>query len=102
MKFDFDFTMTSLDGVPMTDENGMELHAGRTAALLIMKSVDTGADIMTKYDWAQQLFKTGKIDLDKAGQQLFKTMILSMPNVWLSVRGQLAEVMDKRKEELEN
>ena len=100
MKLNFDFTLTNLDGSALKDEEGVELNAGRTAASLIMKSVETGMDSMEKFDWAQQLYKTGKIDLDKAGQAKFKKVIENIPNVWLIVRGQIMEVLEKRQDEL--
>lgn len=102
MKFNFDFTLTGLDGQPLTDETGTELHAGRSAARLIMKSPDPGTDVMMKYDWATQLYKTGCIDLDKAGQAQFKSLFEKMPGIWLSVRGQILEVLEKRQSELTN
>ena len=100
MKFNFDFTLTNLDGASLTDEQGIELNAARTAANLIMKIPEGGPDIMVKYDWATQLHKTGTIDLDKSGQLQFQKVLESIPNVWLSVRGQLLEVIKKRKDEL--
>jgi hypothetical protein len=100
MKFNFDFTLTGLDGLPLTDEQGTELHAGRTAATLIMRSPDPGTDTMMKYDWATQLYKNGNIDLDKAGQVQFKSLFEKMPGIYLSVRGQIMEVLDKRQQEL--
>jgi hypothetical protein len=100
MKLDFDFTLVTLDGLPLTDENGIELHAARTAARLIMRSMDAGADVMTSYDWATQLHKTGTIDLDRAGQQQFRSMFEKMPNVPLAVRGQLLEVLSRKQNDL--
>lgn len=99
MKFNFDFTMLSLDGEPLTDQ-GNELHAGRTAARLIMLTTEPGPDVMVRYEWATELHKTGHIDLDKAGQQAFKNLIQHMPNVSLIARGQLLAVIDKRQSEL--
>lgn len=98
MKLNFDFTLVDLDNVPLRDTDGIELHAGRTAAKLLMQSTDS-IDVMTKYDWATQLHRTGSIDLDRAGQLAFKKAIESIPNVWIAVRGQILEVLEKRKSE---
>lgn len=92
--------LTGLAGETLTDDKGDELHAAKTAATLIMKNPDAGSDAMIKYDWAMQLYKTGSVDLDKEGQQKFKKLLENIPNVWLVVRGQLLEVIDKRADEL--
>jgi hypothetical protein len=100
MKLNFDFTLIGLDGQPLKDENGDDLHAAKTAANLIMKISEGGPDIMVKFDWANELYKTGSIDLDKAGQDQFKRALETLPNIWLTVRGQLLEVLRKKKEDL--
>jgi len=101
MKLNFDFTILDLDGSPVKDGQGNELNAGKTAASIIMQSVDPSTDIMTKFDWATQLHKTGSVDLDKAGQVQFRRMIESLPNVSLIIRGILIEVIEKRDSELQ-
>jgi hypothetical protein len=99
MKFNFDFTMVALDGTSLTDETGTELHAGRALAGMIMRTSEGGPDTMIKFDWATQLYKTGWVDLDKAGQIQFKKMIEGIPNLWLIVRGTILEVLENRKAE---
>jgi hypothetical protein len=100
MKLNFDFTMVGLNGEPLKDGDGIELHAGRTAAGLLMQSTDT-ADIMTRFDWANQLHKTGIVDLDKAGQAQFRRAIETLPNIWLIVRARILEVLENRQDELQ-
>jgi hypothetical protein len=100
MKLNFNFTLTGLDETPLTDVQGMELHAGRTAASIIMQSIDPGIDTMKKYDWATQLYKHGEIDLDKQGQADFKKLFENIPNVSLIVRGKILDVITKRTDEL--
>jgi hypothetical protein len=102
MKFNYDFTMVDLDNEPLLDQEGNTLHAGRTLAKMLMQVPDAGPDVMTKFDWAEQLHKTGIIDLDKAGVVAFKKAIEAIPNVWLIVRGILIRTLENRKEEVSN
>jgi hypothetical protein len=101
MQFDYDFTLTALDGKPIIDEQNVELHAGRTLANFIIRQPDT-TDALERWDWAQQLYKTSKIDLDKAGQEKFRNLLLTVPGMLLMMRGQLIEVLDKRQKEFQN
>jgi hypothetical protein len=98
MKLNFDFTLLDLDGEPLTSD-GVELHAGRTAAQILMQSTDA-TDIMTRFDWCTQLHKTGTIDLDKAGQAQFRRAIETLPNVWLIVRARILEVLETKQQEV--
>jgi hypothetical protein len=101
MKFNFDFTLTSLDGQALTDEDRTPLHAARTLANVIARQPDS-RDALKRFDWAQQLYKSGCIDLDKAGQQEFRELITNIPGLLVLMRGQYLEVIEKKLNEFSN
>jgi hypothetical protein len=100
MKLNYDFTLTDFDGEPINDITGMALNAGRVMANILLQNGDPATDAMVRFDWAQQLHRTGQIDLDKAGQASFKKVLETVPNLSLIIRGRLIEVLDKKENEL--
>ncbi len=100
MKLNFNFQLVDLAGNTLKDENGVELNCAQAAAQILTRSTDTGQDALTKWDWAQQLHKTGEIDLDKAGQAQFRNFFQGVTATWLIVRMRILEVLDKRENEL--
>jgi hypothetical protein len=96
MKLNFNFTITSFDGEPVRDELGIELNAGRACANIILNSQVGGLDISERFGWAQDLYRNSELDLDRAGQEKFKTMMANAPNISLLVRGRIMEVLERK------
>lgn len=95
MKISYDFILKDFEGNAMQDGKGNDLPAYKAASNLILNSPSGGPDAMKRFRWAQELYQDKGIDLDRAGQQEFREMILSAPDVNLLVRGLLIDPLSK-------
>lgn len=95
MKIDYNFALADFDGNAVLDEKGQTIPAYKAAANIILNSPIGGSDVMKRFRWAQDLYRDQVIDLDKAGQEEFKTAIETAPGVNLLIRGLLLAPLEK-------
>lgn len=66
-------------------------------AFILSKTQDTKNPIKL-WHWSKELSASGVIELDKADLDLLKSVITNDPNLFVSGKGQLLELVDSAKE----
>lgn len=94
MQYNFDFTILNLDGTEITSPDGSPVNASKLLSTWIMNSASSNAvEIMKYHDWAMQLYKTGKIDLDAAGHKEFRTFVENLIGVAVIIKVAIFDVL---------
>ena len=95
MIINFSFTLLNLDGSDVTKADGSPAIVNQLLAGWIMQTATKNpADIMKYYNWANELYKTGKIDLDAAGKKEFQTFVENLPDVGILAKGVILEKLN--------
>ena len=95
MKINYQFTPVYLDGSEITLPDGSPLVLSKVLANWIMNLAATRPEDITKYyNWANELYKTGTVDLDNAGRNEFRLLIESLQGVSVIVK---VAILDRLK-----
>jgi hypothetical protein len=90
MKIDFNFLLLDLDDKPVTDQHGEPVKMNKFLANCLA-NVQKGTEAAKFFDWSMQLWKTGSIDLDKAGQVEFEKAITNLEGPSVLLKGRALE-----------
>jgi hypothetical protein len=96
MKVKLNFVPKNLDGSDVTLPDGSSAVLSSLVANWIMNNAGAAKDIIKHFNWATELYKTGEIDLDRAGQAEFKDFILNLQGIPTLVKGIIVNVLDKK------
>jgi hypothetical protein len=96
MKYDFSGNFKMLDGTDMlASDDSKPLNMGKWLANQLV-SVTKG-EAIRHYDMALKLYKTGKLDLERADQMILKAFVNGefLESVSILIKAQLIEVLEK-------
>jgi hypothetical protein len=96
MKYDFSGNFKMLDGTDMlASDDSKPLNMGKWLANQLVGA--SKGEAIRHYDMALKLYRTGKIDLERADQMILKSFINgdSLAGVSILIKAQLIEVLEK-------
>lgn len=95
MKYNFKLEILDLDGNPAFT-NGEPVFLNRVIAHQLASQ--SKGDPVKLFDWSMDLWKTGLIDLDRAGRTDFEKFIRDNEALTILVKGRIFEVLNKTTE----
>lgn len=76
MKLDLNVQIKNLDGTNAKDEKGNELILSKVIAQALYSSAP-GVDPLKAFEWSQNFYKDGFVEMDQSDLNLFKSYIES-------------------------
>jgi hypothetical protein len=96
MKIKLNFTLRNLDGSEITLPDGSPAVISSLIANLLMNNAANSKDVIKHFNWATELYNTGEIDLDRAGQKEFKDFIYEIQNLSTLIKGTILCLLEKK------
>lgn len=91
----FNFPITALNGLPLKDERGDDLNAGKILAdNIAMTMYDKKEMIVKQMQWSMELYKTGVIEADNSDVAEIEKFVESTPRLIALVKYQLLQVLN--------